>query len=122
MGSQRIVSKWSNSSIFDAERPTDADAALNQDFSKRYKLQTNIIKARFDTLGVNFNGSFYAGMNDNPEVDVLAQGTNMLPSRYFYHSDHLGSSSLITDDTGALVQHIEYVPAVYPALAGVKPL
>jgi len=29
---------------------------------------------------------------------------------YFYHSDHLGSSSLITDGTGALVQHVEYVP------------
>ena len=29
---------------------------------------------------------------------------------YFYHPDHLGSSSLITDGTGALTQHIQYVP------------
>jgi RHS repeat-associated protein len=29
---------------------------------------------------------------------------------YFYHSDHLGSSSVITDQLGSLVQHVEYVP------------
>jgi len=29
---------------------------------------------------------------------------------YFYHSDHLGSSSMITDYGGNLVQHIEYIP------------
>ncbi len=29
---------------------------------------------------------------------------------YFYHPDHLGSSSLITDGTGALTQHIRYAP------------
>jgi len=29
---------------------------------------------------------------------------------YFYHSDHLGSSSLITNKDGYLVQNIQYVP------------
>jgi RHS repeat-associated protein len=29
---------------------------------------------------------------------------------YFYHSDHQGSSSVITDQLGSLVQHVEYVP------------
>ena len=29
---------------------------------------------------------------------------------FFYHSDHLGSSSFITNTEGEVVQHIEYVP------------
>jgi RHS repeat-associated protein len=37
--------------------------------------------------------------NDNPEK-----------LQYYYHSDHLGSSSLITDLDGNVAQHIEYVP------------
>ena len=31
-------------------------------------------------------------------------------NRYFYHSDHLGSSSLITDATGGITQQMDYVP------------
>ncbi len=37
--------------------------------------------------------------NDNPEL-----------FQYYYHSDHLGSSSLITNLDGEVVQHVEYVP------------
>jgi RHS repeat-associated protein len=37
--------------------------------------------------------------NDNPEL-----------FQYYYHSDHLGSTSLITNLDGEVVQHIEYVP------------
>jgi RHS repeat-associated protein len=29
---------------------------------------------------------------------------------YYFHSDHLVSSSLITDATGGIVQHLEYIP------------
>ena len=30
--------------------------------------------------------------------------------KYFYHSDYLGSTSYETDATGAVSQHVEYVP------------
>jgi RHS repeat-associated protein len=29
---------------------------------------------------------------------------------YYYHTDHLGSSTYLTDDTGAIKEHIEYTP------------
>ena len=32
------------------------------------------------------------------------------PDRYFYHTDHLGSSSWITDASGNVNQHIQYLP------------
>ena len=30
--------------------------------------------------------------------------------KYFYHSDHLGSTSYVTDANGEVSQHVEYVP------------
>ena len=35
---------------------------------------------------------------------------NAEPNVYFYHSDHLGSASWITDATGIPVQHLQYLP------------
>ena len=32
------------------------------------------------------------------------------PDVYFYHSDHLGSASWITDNDGVAVQHLQYLP------------
>src|SRR5262249_3628684 len=30
--------------------------------------------------------------------------------RFFYHPDHLGSTSYVTDETGEVYQHLEYFP------------
>jgi len=35
---------------------------------------------------------------------------------YYYHSDHLGSSNIITDETGTQVQHTEYQPYGKPTI------
>ena len=37
-------------------------------------------------------------------------GNEEEPDVYFYHSDHLGSASWITDATGTPVQHLQYLP------------
>jgi RHS repeat-associated protein len=47
----------------------------------------------------NRNAGAIGNGNDNPET-----------FQYYYHSDHLGSISLITDLDGNVVQHVEYVP------------
>ena len=100
MGSQRITSKVSNSGIFSNSPVT---TTVLQD---KYTLQTTKIKERFDSLGVMYKGT--------PQSGGLIS-TNLAPpsggwGAYYYHSDHLGSSSLITDQSGAIVQHLEYVP------------
>ena len=69
----------------------------------RYALHSHKIKERFDSLGVIYKGLPQTG-------SLISVNPASTASSYFYHSDHLGSSSLITDGTGALVQHIEYVP------------
>lgn len=42
--------------------------------------------------------------------DNFQQGDSYEQYQYFYHPDHLGSSSFITNTEGEVVQHIEYVP------------
>jgi RHS repeat-associated protein len=46
-----------------------------------------------------------------PTFDYLENGGNQPEqNQYFYHSDHLGSSSYITDISGSAVQHLQYMP------------
>jgi hypothetical protein len=59
---------------------------------------------RYDSLGVE-----YQGVPQNTAGLVNSSPDNTTQS-YFYHSDHLGSSSVINDQLGGLVQHVEYVP------------
>jgi RHS repeat-associated protein len=62
----------------------------------------------------------YAGSNDdyvNGRASAVDDATGLRAGndnqelfQYYYHSDHLGSTSLITDLDGNVVQHVEYVP------------
>jgi RHS repeat-associated protein len=50
---------------------------------------------------------------DNVELDdefIINQTNDPENELYFYHTDHLGSSSWITDASGAVNQHIQYLP------------
>ena len=43
-------------------------------------------------------------------LDTLTDRQDSVSTLYFYHPDHLGSSSWITDRVGAAVQHLHYLP------------
>ena len=47
-----------------------------------------------------------------PRVEELRYTSinNLESDMYFYHTDHLGSSSWITDASGAVNQHLQYLP------------
>jgi len=96
MGGQRITSKVGN---FFTSSNTPVTTTVLQD---KYTAQTTKIKERFDSLGVTYKGT--------PQSGGLVSSNPATTSSYFYHSDHLGSSSLITDASGDIVQHLEYVP------------
>ena len=40
--------------------------------------------------------------------EAFASGPQSRPVFYYYHTDHLGSSSILTDRDGSVVQHYEY--------------
>ena len=54
-------------------------------------------------MGVKYSGVQQSG-------GLISSSPSGAGGSYFYHSDHLGSSSLITDANGNITQHVEYVP------------
>ncbi len=42
--------------------------------------------------------------------DLVRERPDEEPDVYYYHSDHLGGASWITDDSGIPVQHLQYLP------------
>ena len=58
-----------------------------------------ILEAHVEIRNRAFLQSMWDLVADAPEPDV-----------YFYHSDHLGSASWITDANGEAVQHLQYLP------------
>ena len=98
------------------------------DYKTKYALQQQVIKDNFAHFDVPYNG---ADNNDYVDgkgfsekdgslkgamlkaaslKDNFQQGDSYEQYQYFYHPDHLGSSSFITNTEGEVVQHIEYVP------------
>jgi len=105
IGSQRIMSKLGSSDIF-AASPLSRAKAGSKDFTAKYADLTGKIKNRYDSLGVTYSGT------DNAGAGMITSTAGRIPTpvEYYFHSDHLGSSSLITDGSGDVVQHLEYIP------------
>jgi RHS repeat-associated protein len=122
MGSQRIISKLGDLDSYRqaprriAYAGSEVDGA-SADYASKYKETQQTIKDRYSDFEVPYNGTdnddYVNGdgfcCDDSPQ---LRAGTNDNPElyQYYYHSDHLGSTSLIANLDGEIVQHVEYVP------------
>ena len=137
-GSQRIVSKVGDFASYgsDPRRIEYAGAntdGLSVDYKSKYAAQQQVIKDNYKFFDVPYNGidnDNYADgegfcCNDGSMEAAVAQARkdqtravsrsfkdpdNYENLQFFYHPDHLGSSSFITNLEGEVVQHIEYVP------------
>ncbi len=138
-GSQRIVSKVGDFASYGSD-PRRIEYAgsetdgLSVDYKSKYTAQQQIIKDHYTFFDVPYNGTDnnnYADgegfcCNDGTLEAAQAKAMRKVQSRavaksfkdpdnyenlqFFYHPDHLGSSSFITNLDGEVVQHIEYVP------------
>jgi len=114
---------------------SEADA-VTVDYKGKYTSQQQVIKDNFATFNVPYNGEdnndYVNGegfcCNDGtPEAaQAKAMAANVAGAKaisgnfkenddyekmqFYYHPDHLGSSSYITNLDGEVAQHIEYVP------------
>ncbi len=100
--SQRIASKLGNIDGFGAD-PRRVEQAGG--LKKTDNLATTI-KARYESLGI--------GYEEAKKEEVLPDSTmdseepeNLV---FYYHPDHLGSTSYVTDADGNIAQHVEYIP------------
>ena len=93
----------------------------------RYNQQLQSIKDNYKTFDLPYNGvdnTDYVngeGFSSDDDTPEAAQARGMVKTRageagtnermqFYYHPDHLGSSSYITNLDGEVMQHIEYVP------------
>lgn len=137
IGSQRIVSKLGDLASYGADprripyAGNEADG-LTINYKDKYNQQLQSIKDNYKTFDIPYNGKdnddYVNGQgfccNDaTPEAEqaramarTRAVNGNFKPNddyekmQFYYHPDHLGSSSYITNLDGEVSQHIEYVP------------
>ncbi|WP_369808802.1 RHS repeat domain-containing protein [Parabacteroides sp. Marseille-P3160] len=125
IGSQRIVSKLGDLDSYgqDPRRIEYAGAGISNvtvDYKNKYTSSQQQIKDNYAAFEVPYygkdNDDYVNGgrfcCDDSPKLKSFNPSQNDNPElfQYYYHSDHLGSASLITNLDGEIVQHIEYVP------------
>ena len=137
VGSQRIVSKLGDLASYGADPRRipyaghEADG-VTVDYKAKYSQQLQSIKDNYKTFDIPYNGEDNddyvngQGFCCNDGTPEAAQAREMARTRaasgnfkpnddyekmqFYYHPDHLGSSSYITNLDGEVSQHIEYVP------------
>ena len=109
MGTQRILSKLSDAGTM--ADPTKATMATytgsTLKYADKYTTLTKTVKARYDSLGVAYNGVDNNGVGFYKASSSTPSGAG---GSYYYHSDQLGSANYITDANGDVAQHLEYIP------------
>ena len=137
IGGERIVSKIGDFASYgpDPRRieyaGSEADA-VTVDYDVKYSQQLQAIKDNYATFGVPYNGTdnddyvngegFCCddGSLEAAQAEAVAkanaldgnfqEGDAYENLQFYYHADHLGSTSYITNLDGEVVQHVEYVP------------
>ena len=138
IGSQRIVSKLGDLASYGADprripyAGNEADG-ITVDYKAKYVKQQQSIKDSYKDFGIAYNGEDNddyvngEGFCCNDGSLEAAHARLMAKTRvkaddnfhdkdayekmqFYYHPDHLGSSSYITNLDGEVAQHIEYVP------------
>ncbi|MCQ2230623.1 MAG: hypothetical protein MJZ30_02055 [Paludibacteraceae bacterium] len=127
VGRERIVSKLGDVQSFGADPRRVAKAGDDVEelkapvnFASIYSNQTQQIPMTYDVFELPYNGKSNddytngscCGGEEESSSDNMDEGDKVNAEKeiYFYHSDHLGSSSYITDIDGDVTQHIEYIP------------
>jgi RHS repeat-associated protein len=100
--SQRIASKLGNEDGFGAD-PRRVEMAGGKKISD---IQKDNIGARYKELGFTYS----APEKEKVEKDSTMDSEEPENLVFFYHPDHLGSTSYVTDADGNIAQHIEYIP------------
>ncbi|MFV0506885.1 MAG: RHS repeat-associated core domain-containing protein, partial [Bacteroidales bacterium] len=126
IGTQRIVSKLGDVGSFgvDPRREEYAGSEVSgtemPDYASKYKALQEVVKDEYKGFEVPYlavdnddyvNGEgFCCGDEMRTKSTLPADNVDYEKLQYYYHPDHLGSASYITNLDGEVVQHIEYVP------------
>ena len=129
IGSERVLSQVGG--VYGEPRLLDVaghDVRIKVDYPQIRASQDSVMEAAYSHFDLPYNGTdhdnfgrykfdlpgYWNGSLQTPR-DSEEDGDEGTPARtqeylYYYHTDHLGSSTIITDGNGQLVQQIEYLP------------
>ena len=135
IGSQRIVSKIGDFDSYGAdprrlEKAGESFSGVKVNYETKYKKSLEVVKNNYASFEVPYygldNNDYVNGVGfccnpsgvdgNNPsgsttgKFSAAAKNDNAELQQFYYHPDHLGSSSYISNLDGEVVQHIEYVP------------
>ena len=97
-GNEHIISQLGKGRFVDVGTPVVSDSLVHA------KLQAVTANVEYPST-LNTPSTSYFSYSD-----TLTNHHNATSTLYFYHSDHLGSSSWITTTNGSAVQHLHYLP------------
>jgi len=117
VGSERIVSKVSaNNPDYDPRQEACAGNSLTG-YTVKLQSQQQALSDSIASIYAKLEVPYYPNNNDDYDYNwsdglrrSVANPDSYGEFAYFYHSDYLGSTSYVTDATGAVSQHVEYVP------------
>ena len=113
-GGERIVSQELTRSYGDAnvDRGDYADAP-HMDYAALRTSMEYAVKKAYEQLGVHYEGSDTVAAMTKPRKAGDLPGDSAVGEetrRFFYHKDHLGGTSIVTDKDGNAVQRLTYLP------------
>ncbi len=119
IGSERIASKVAIDNGYDP-RTTQTAAYGNNIYVASLNNKSTALNDSIEAIYTKFQLPFNGLNNDDiiqgfqPSLMSLASTASSTDNyeeySYYIHSDHLGSTSYVTDANGAVSQHVEYVP------------
>ena len=114
MGGSRVASRLGVAHLM-GNNPIAALGGVLPGHVLKDSMQKAAVVTSYGVFGVPYGGEDRTAVlpYSNEPGNFLGDFTdpNGLEGRqYFYHPDHLGSSTVITDEDGNVVQHIEYMP------------
>ncbi len=104
-GSERIASAIGLGGLVDIDSQLKLSTYHTSWKDKATSLNEMMTRTIRDCLGNDFNNK----KNLNYLYSLTEAASDSM-DRYFYHPDHLGSSSWITDGSGNAIQHLHYLP------------
>ena len=120
VGSDRIVSKVSADNPDYDPRQVDCAGNSIKGYTVKLQSQQQALSDSIASIYAKFEVPYFGSNNDTYSYNWRdgirrVAAANQEPDSYgelayYYHSDHLGSTSYVTDANGAVSQHVEYVP------------
>jgi RHS repeat-associated protein len=119
-GAERVASKLGGGGLRNINQPVSFESESPLSMGPAPLDPVNVIQTKWEQYQGPYRQIWKSCLNSLlPEMSPEVELSNLYDYeriqtaetfRYFYHPDHLGSASWITDSSGKAIQHLQYLP------------